>query len=383
MAHANTIFSQLLKLLPRHEFQKLARCHHVGQRLRKVSRWDQFTALTMAQLSGRQSLRDIEANLKIQRASQYHLGCRPIAKSSLARLNEKQPYTLYEALFCQILQRSKGLASRHKFRFKNPLFSLDASIIDLSLKIFPWSDFNRKRGAVKLHVGLDHSGHLPAFVNITGAHCYDVHGAENFDFPAGSIVVMDKGYTDYGWYKQLTDKDIFFVTRLRNNALYRVIERRRSAANQNITCDQTIKLTGKRAVREATPALRRIGYRDSDTGKHYIFLTNNFALSATTIAAIYKDRWQVELFFKALKQNLKIHAFVGTSKNAVLTQIWIAMCTYLLLAYVKFISKTSWSVQGIMRVLQINLFAKLDLMSLVRPLQPPDQSSPPQLRLLA
>lgn len=383
MAHANTIFAQLLQLLPRHEFQKLAKQHHTGQGLRKVSRWDQFTALCMAQLSGRQSLRDIEANLKAQSASHYHLGCKPIARSSLARLNEKQPYTLYEALFYQLLQRCQGLTSKHKFRFKNPLFSLDASIIDLSLKIFPWSDFNRTRGAVKLHVGLDHSGHLPAFVNITGAHCYDVRGAESFDFPTGSIVVMDKGYTDYGWYKQLVDKGIFFVTRQINNARYRVIESRASSKNQHIISDQTIELTGKRAQDEAVPALRRIVYGDPATGKRYIFLTNNFALAAKTIAAIYKDRWQVELFFKALKQNLKIHAFVGTSKNAVLTQVWIAMCTYLLLAYVKFIAKTSWSVQGILRVLQVNLFAKMDLLTLVRPMRPPDQTLSPQLRLLA
>ena len=381
MAHTSTVLSQLLKLIPRHEFQTLAKGHHIGQDLRKISRWDQFVSLFMAQLSGRQSLRDIEANMNAQHHHRYHLGVGNIAKSSLARVNVKQPYTLYEVLFQRLVKRCQCVSPQHKFRFKNPLFSLDSSLIELSLALFPWSDHNRHRGAVKLHVGLDHRGHFPAFATVTEGRRHDVPVGRTFDFPRGSMVVIDKGYTDYGWYKQLTDKGIFFVTRQRTNAVYRVVERRHVNPHQGMTSDQVIELTGIQFRDKGIPRLRRIGYRDPETGKHYVFLTNHFALAAKTIADVYRDRWQVELFFKAIKQNLKIHAFVGNSLNAVLTQIWIALCAYLLLSFLKFQSKTGWSQQRILRLLQANLFSKKDLMALIRP-SPPDIADPiPQMTL--
>lgn len=383
MAHANTVFSQLLKLVSRHEFQGLANRHHQGQALRKISRWDQFVAMIMAQLSGRQSLRDIEANINAQAHGHYHLGVRRIAKSSLARVNEKQPYTLYEALFEKLVSRCRGRSPRHRFRFKNPLYSLDSSLIELSLAIFPWADCNRSKAAMKLHVGLDHGGHFPTFATITDGIRHDVPVGREFDFPKGSVVVIDKGYTDYGWYKLLTEKGVFFVTRQRTNAKYRIVERRKVNRDQGITSDQVIELTGLQFRDQALPRLRRIGYRDAETGKHFVFLTNHFGLSPKTIADIYKDRWQVELFFKAIKQNLKIHAFVGNSRNAVLTQIWIALCAFLLLSYLKFLSKTGWSEQRILRLLQANLFSKKSLMDLIRPSPPADQGSPPQLPLWA
>jgi hypothetical protein len=383
LPHTNTVLSQLLKLIPRHEFQTLVNQHHSGQKLRKISRWDQFVSLFMAQLSGRQSLRDIEANMNAQRTHRYHLGVGKIAKSSLARVNEKQPHTLYEAMFEKMVKRCQSVSPKHKFRFKNPLFSLDSSLIDLSLALFPWSDHNRHRGAVKLHVGLDHRGHFPAFATLTEGRRHDVPVGRAFDFPKGSIVILDKGYTDYGWYKQLTDKEIFFVTRQRNNAVYRVNERLPVKRDKGITSDQVIELTGNKWKNEAMPQLRRVGYRDPETGKHYVFLTNHFGLAARTIADVYRDRWQVELFFKAIKQNLKIHAFVGNSFNAVLTQIWIALCAYLLLSFLKFQSKTGWTEQRILRLLQANLFSKKDLMTLIRP-SPPEYISPtPQMTLWA
>ena len=383
MAHANTVFSQLLRLVSRHEFQSLAKQHHQGQALRKISRWDQFVSLIMAQLSGRQSLRDIEANMNAQTGSRYHLGVRRIAKSSLARVNEKQPYTLYEALFGKLVMRCRGLSPRHKFRFKNPLYSLDSSLIELSLAIFPWADHNRSKAAVKLHVGLDHAGHFPVFATVTDGIRHDVPIGREFDFPRGSVVVIDKGYTDYGWYKQLTERGIFFVTRQRANAKYRVVERRIANRALGVTSDQVIELTGLQLKNKAMPRYRRIGYRDADTGKHYVFLTNHFDLSAKTIADVYKDRWQIELFFKAIKQNLKIHAFVGNSRNAVLTQIWIALCTYLMLSYLKFLSKTGWSEQRILRLLQANLFSRNDLLELIRPSPPANRGVPPQMTLWA
>lgn len=380
MSHHNTVFQQLLSTLSRHEFESLAKAHHKGQKLRSVARWDQFIGMAMSQLSGRQSLRDIEANLKAQGHKLYHLGAKPIAKSSLARVNEKQPFELYQGLFYKLLEKFDRQPSRHKFRFKNPLFSLDASLIDLSLKLFPWARCHYESAGVKLHVGLNHGTMIPEFVALSAGNEHDLVQARQFEFPKGSILVMDKAYLDYKWFKSLSDKGIYFVTRLRANALYQVLERRETHKGSGVTEDQIIQLNSSHAKKQGAPRLRRVGYLDKETGKQYVFLTNHFGLSAKTIALIYKDRWQVELFFKTIKQNLKIKAFVGTSKNAILTQIWIAMCTYLLLAFVRFASKTGWSIQRVMRVLQLSLFERRSLMEILNPPLPPDKDREPQLR---
>jgi hypothetical protein len=371
MAHTNTVFSQLLKLVPRHEFEKLANQHHKGQRLRKTNRWSQFVSLCLGQLSGRQSLRDIESNMKAQSQRLYHLGAKPIAKSSLSRLNEQQPADLYEALFSHLYARCQKQTNGHRFRFKNKLYSLDASLIDLSLKIFPWAHYALGKAAMKLHLSLDHSGHIPHFACITKGKVSDIEIGRTLHYSKGSIVVFDKGYTDYKWFKALTDKGVFFVTRVRKNALWRVEERRPVDKAKGLTSDQTITLTGVKPQKLGMPKLRRIGYRDPETGQRYEFLTNNFALSAQTIAKIYKERWQVELFFKWIKQNLKIKSFIGNSKNAIMTQIWISLCTYLILAYLKFSAKLNGSLQTLFRLLQLNLFLRRDLLSLLVGLPPP------------
>lgn len=374
MAHCNTIFAQFLKLIPRHEFETLAKAHHCGRSFRKTSRWSQFVALTMGQLSGRVSLRDLIDNLSAQSHRIYHLGCTPLSRSNLSRINETKPYELYEALFGRLLQRCQKVAPRHGFRFKNPLYSLDASTIDLCLSVFPWARFRQAKGAIKLHVGLNHQGYLPEFVTITDGRKHDITVGRVLQFPKGSLVAVDKAYNDYSWYKQLTDKGIFFVTRIKTNAKYRVVSHQRVLRNKGITSDQQIQLTTSKAAATYPQPLRRVGYRDPQSGKHYFFLTNNFKLSAKTIADIYKARWQVELFFKWIKQNLKIKSFIGTSKNAVLTQIWIALCVYLLLAFMKFGSRLGASLQQMIRLLQLNLFEKRDLMALLRgdpPIRPP------------
>lgn len=265
----------------------------------------------------------------------------------------------------KLLARCQGRAPRHGFRFKNKLYSLDASTIDLCLSVFPWARFRTTKGAVKLHVGLDHDGLLPAFLNITDGKTHDITAARAVRLPKGSILAIDRGYTDYAWYNQLNDNEVFFVTRQRRNAVYQVVERHPVLKTKGLTSDQTIRLTGTKG-KECPILLRRIGYRDSETGKHYIFLTNNFKLSASTIAAIYKARWQIELFFKWIKQNLKIKSFLGTSKNAVMTQIWIAVCVYLLLAYLKFVSQIGVSLQQMLRLLQLNLFERRDIQALLK-----------------
>lgn len=366
MAHSNTILAQILKLVPRHEFETLAKKHHTGRSFRTASRWSQFGGLVLAQLSGRVSLRDITENLSVQVHRLYHLGCRMISKSNLSRINEEKPYELYEALFGKLLMRCQPVASGHGFKFKNPLYSLDASTIDLCLSVFPWADFRTTKGAIKLHVGLNHAGYLPEFIQVTEGATHEVNIGKLLNFPRGSIVAMDRGYTDYSWYKALNDKGIFFVTRLKKNADYEVIKRQPVDKRQGLTSDQVIRFSGIQKARDCPIRLRRIGYRDPQTGKHYLFLTNHMKLSAKTIADIYKSRWQIELFFKWIKQNLKIKSFIGTSKNAVMTQIWIAMCVYLILAYLKYQSKLQKSLQQILRILQLNLFQKRDLMALLR-----------------
>lgn len=366
MSHSNTVISQLLKLLPRHEFESLANKHHVGRAFRKASRWSQLVTLVVAQISGRRSLRDIVENMTAQTHRLYHLGSARLSRTSLSRINEDKPYTLYEELFGRLLSRCQQVSPRHKFSLHKSVYSLDSSTIDLCLSAFPWAEFVSTKGAIKLHVGLNHDGYLPEFVAISDGKTHDLTAAKKLNFPKGSIVVADKAYTDFGWYKQLTDKGIFFVTRQKNNAKYRVVERRKCLKSKGIVCDQIIKLSGYKTSKIGPDRLRRVSYRDQDTGKLYTFLTNNMKLCAKTIADLYKARWQVELFFKWIKQNLKIKSFLGTSKNAVLTQIWIALCVYLLLSFLKFQSRIDLSLQQIIRLLQLNLFEKRDLMALLR-----------------
>ena len=326
----------------------------------------------MARLSGRNSLRDIVDNLSAQSHRLYHPGSARLSRANLSRINQDKPYTLYEALFGKLLTRCQGMVPGHHFRFKNPLYSLDASTIDLCLCMFPWADFRTTKGAVKLHAGLNHAGYLPEFVTITAGKTHDVMVGRTLDFAKGSIVAIDKAYNDYAWYKLLTDKGIFFVTRLKSNAKYRVIERRSVRKGKGLRCDQTIEFTGPQVAKKCPVRLRRIGYKDAETGKRYVFLTNNFNLPAKTIADIYKARWQVELFFKWLKQNLKIKSFVGTSKNAVMTQIWVAMCAYLMIVFLKFQFGMTKSMQQILRLLQLNLFDKRDLLMLLKVYPLPD-----------
>lgn len=373
MTHLNTVFSQILKLVPRHEFEALAKAHHKGRSFRTASRWSQFVCLSMAQLTGRNSLRDMIENISAQAHRLYHLGSTKLSRSNFSRINEDKPYTLYEALFNQLLKRCQGYVPGHQFTFKNALYSLDASTIDLCLSVFPWAKFKSTKGAVKLHVGLNHQGYLPEFVTITEGNVADITIGRTLDFPKDSIVVIDRGYNDHLWYKRMTQRGIFFVTRLKRPEKYRVIERHSVDKSCGLTSDQTIRFVSKDKPYKCPIPLRRVGYRDPITGKHYVFLTNNFELSAKAIADIYKSRWQVELFFKWIKQNLKIKSFIGTSKNAVMTQIWVALCMYLLLAFLKFQSKLKKSMQQILRLLQLNLFEKRDLMALLRGDPPMDK----------
>ena len=358
MAHCNTILNQILNLVPRHEFERLANQHHSGRSFRTASRWSQFVCMLVGQLTERKSLRDVVDSMGAQYRRLYHLGSAKLSRSNLARINENKPHELYEQLFGVLLRRASQVAPKHKFRFNNDLYSMDATTIDLCLSVFPWAKFRKSKGGIKLNVAMNHRGNLPEFVSLSNANEHEVKAGREVKFPKGSIVAADRGYTDYKWYKTLTDKGIYFVVRLKTNAKVRVLERREVDRSSGLTSDQTIEFTGAVTSAKCPCKLRRVGFYDEVSGRHYVFLTNNFKLAASTIAQFYKSRWDIELFFKWIKQNLKIKSFYGTSRNAVLTQIWIAMCAYLLIALLKFQSKIDLSMQKIFRLLQMNLFEK-------------------------
>ena len=377
VAHNDTVFAQVLKLVPRHEFESLARKHKSGRMSRSMTRWGQFVAMGMAQLTGRCSLRDIVSNLAAQSCKLYHLGVGVVTRSSLARVNAEKPWEMYEELHGRLLGRCQAKAPGHGYRFKAKLFSVDSTTIDLCLSAFPWAKFRRTKGAVKVHVGLDHEGYLPTFVRVTNGKTSDIEAARALTLPKGSIVAADRAYVDFAWIDSLISEGIHLVTRLKRGIKYGVVETREVNAKRGVTSDETIEFTSAKGRKQCPHRLRRIGYHDRKTGKDYVFLTTHFHLSAKTIADIYKSRWQVELFFKWIKQNLKVKSFVGTSRNAVMTQVWTAMCIYLILSYIKFANRIAWRLSEILRLLQLNLFERRPLRELLGSgnESPPDRSS--------
>ena len=382
MSHCSTVLSQVLKFVPRHEFQKLTQQLDPKRRSDAFGRWDQFVAMTSAQLSNRSSLRDIEQTLSRQQHLHYHHGSRLPSKSALARANQTLSADFYQSLFEKLYARCAGQArQRRSFRLPGKLFSLDASLIEVSLKLFPQANFNTMKAAYKLHLGLDHDGFIPAFATLTHGKVSDMDQARVMAFPKGSTVVFDKGYNDYTWHNTLTLQGINFVTRIRGNALYDVLATYEVPKNTAVLSDELISYTGQRIKKRGLEPVRLVRYRDPDTGKVYAFISNNLEWSAQTIADIYKQRWQVELFFKWIKQNLRIKAFIGHSENAVRTQVLIALCSYLILAFIRFQSGTAHSLQQLLRLIQTNLFARRPLWELINP---PDRmpSSVPQMALL-
>jgi hypothetical protein len=365
MAYSDTVIKQLLALVPRYEFDTLGQLHHAGQKFRSYNRWSQFLAMLIGQLSGRTSLRDITDNLMAQGKRLYHLGMKRTTKATLARVNAEQPAALYQALFARLLDRCQLVAPKHRFSFKGKLYLLDATVINLCLSAFPWAEFRQKKGAIKLHVGLDADGHLPVFMDMTKGKEHEINWARTLQLPKGSFVCIDRGFTDYRWYSDLTTNAVFFVSRLKSNADVQYLLKRAGRRSPGITNDQTIRL------KSVDQPLRLVAYTDPATGIDYRFVTNAHHLKAKEITEIYKERWRIELFFKWIKQNLKIKTFLGTTSNAVLTQVWIALCVYLMLAYLKFKAKLGSSMQQILRLLQLNLFARRDLIELFKP--PPIQ----------
>ncbi|MBI1425432.1 MAG: IS4 family transposase [Gammaproteobacteria bacterium] len=380
MAYHSTALAQFLKLVPRLEFEKLARAQDGARRSDALSRWSQFTALVLGHIGRRHSLRDIETALATQPAQRYHLGIQSVSRSALARANEQLHADFFQQLFYLLYQRCQhsSLPSK-RFRFKGKLFSLDGSLIDLSMKVFPWADIAPKKAAFKLHVGLDHDGLIPAFAEVSEGLESEMAVAGTFRFPPGSVLVFDRGYGRYAWHKQLTDRGLFWVTRARSNMKYEVVSEQPVVSGGGVISDQIIRLTGAKALKAGLDPIRRVEYRDAETNKHYVFLTNQRRWAAQTVADIYKSRWEVELFFKWIKQNLKIRSVIGHSINAVASQVFVALCVYLLLSLLKCASRSALGIQAILRLLQTNLFARRPIEGLLRP---PSADPPcPQLAL--
>jgi hypothetical protein len=363
MRSSCSIFSQILKLFPRTDFEKLVRKIGSDYRSKGLSSWDQFVAMLFCQLGRAHSLREIEGGLKSCEGKLNHLGINAPVRSTLSYANAKRPWELYEQVFFGLYQNISGqLALRKKkFKFKNKLVSLDSTIIDLSLSMYDWAKFRRTKGAVKLHMVLDHDGYLPCFGIVTDGKVHDVNAARMMEFSPGTIVVDDRGYNDYRLFSSWTKHGVFFVTRMKDNAQYEVIRENSVSSSSNIISDQIIQLTGIGAQEKCPHRLRRVIAVREDAGEYLVFLTNHFGLASTTIAAIYKDRWQIELFFKALKQNLKIKTFIGTSANAVKIQIWTALIAMLLLRFMQLKSGYDWSLSNLVALLRMNLFTHRDL----------------------
>jgi Domain of unknown function (DUF4372)/Transposase DDE domain len=362
MSQFSSIFGQLLQIFPKSEFYSAVKETQSEKGAKGFTCWGQFVAMLFCQLGQARSLREICGGLSSCLGKLKHLGIETApSRSTLSYANEKRPWQLYEKVFYQLLDKCRAIAPGKKFRFKNKLFSLDASVIDLCATLFDWATFRQTKGAVKLHLLLDHDGYLPVFAYITEGSVHEINIAKGLSFPKGSIVALDRGYTDYVLYARWTKEGVFFVTRQKGNADYTIVEERVVPEHRNIKKDQIIRFNGYRSKKNFPYPLRRIEVWDEEKKESIILLTNHLTFGSTTISAIYKDRWQIEIFFKTIKQNLKIKTFVGTSPNALKTQIWTALIAILLLKYLKFRSSFAWSISNLIAMLRYNLFTYRDL----------------------
>ena len=367
MIKVASLFSQLLHHFPRTEFAQLVAKHQAERRAKGFTCWTQLVSMLFCHMAHADSLREICGGLACCLGKLKHLGISKAPnKSTLSYANQHRPAALFEELFWTMADRfrkSGGLGSRkRKFRFKNKLLSLDSTTISLCLSLFPWAQFRRAKGGVKVHVLLDHDDYMPSFALITEAKRHDRTVARRFRLQPGSIVAFDRAYNDYVLFSQWTENGIFFVTRQKENAVYEVVEERDIPQYRSILSDQIIRLTGVKAEVKCPHLLRRIVVWDKVKGREIVLLTNHLDFGASTIAAIYKDRWEIEIFFKTLKQHLKVKTFIGTSENALRIQIWTALIALLLLKYLHHLSKFGWSMSNLATMLRLNLFTYRDLL---------------------
>ena len=366
MITTNSLFGQILQIIDFNDFQHLVNVMDADKFSKGFSCKEQLVAMLFCHFAHAKSLREICYGLHTCLGKISHLGIEEAPKrSTLSYANAHRPWQLYQSLFLQTLETCyrKAPGKKKKFRFKNKLFSFDSSLIELCLSLFPWAEYRQTKGAVKLHVLLDHEGYFPVFAHITEGREHEVNTLHWAPIPQNSIVVFDRGFIDYVLFDRYTREGVFFVTRMKSNAQYKVLERHPVDSEAGVICDQIIEWTGYKSRLECPGRLRRVKIRAEVDGETKIltFVTNHFDLSAKTIGQIYRDRWEIEIFFKILKQNLKVKTFVGTSRNALQIQIWTALIAHLLLKYMQFTSGCEWAISNLMALLRLNLFTYRDL----------------------
>jgi hypothetical protein len=378
MVNCGSLFSQTLSLINRHDFAKAAKELGAEKGAKGFTCWQQCVAMLFCQLAQAKSLREIVDGLSCCEGKLRHLGIEQAPpRSTLSFANGKRPWQLYERVYYQLLEKAQQYAPQKKFRFKNKLLSLDATVIDLCASLFDWAKFRQTKGAVKLHLLLDHDGYLPVFAHLTEGKSHELLIAHKLRLPKGSIVAMDRGYIDYRLFNRWTTEGVYFVTRLKENANFWDFEDRPLCKGSNVLKDQIIRLNPVAAGAPCRRDLRLVTVWDEKNQREIRLLTNHLELAATTIGAIYKERWQIELFFKTLKQNLKIKTFVGTSPNAVHTQIWTALIAILLVKCLQFRSKFQWALSNLIALLRWNLFTYRDLWQWIdRPFDTPPEAPP-------
>jgi hypothetical protein len=331
----------MLDLVSRSHFEKQVKEYKTEHGAKRLRSWTQFATMLFSQLTGQHGLRSIEQGMNNQRNGWYHLGInnteREVKRSTLSYANAHRSAELYEAVFKKLIIQAQSLSGNHEFKFKNPLYSIDSTTIDLCIKLFPWADFRKSKGGIKLTVKLDHQGKIPCFAVQSNAREHDTKKIREVPYEAGDVLVFDRGYTDYGYFASICERKAYFVTRLKRNTVYKRVKRNSVREGGNVISDYEITIPS--LSQEIT--LRKITVRDPKTKKRMTLLTNNLKWSAATVAGVYKERWQIEIFFKAVKQNLKIKRFYGNSRNSVMTQIWIALIAYLLFYLLKAKSKIS------------------------------------------
>jgi len=389
MIRSASLFSQLLRHFPRLQFAQLVTKHGAERHAKGFTCWSQFVAMTFCHLARAESLREICNGLACCLGKLTHLGIdTPPKRSTLSYANEHRSAGLYEDVFWSALEvfRSHGhlgAPGKVKFRFKSKLLSLDSTLISLCLSLFPWARYRRAKGGVKVHVLLDHDDYMPAFAVVTEGRKADVRIAPQLELNPGSIVAMDRAYNDFKLFDSWCGQGVFFVTRMKEGTVYEVVESRPLPTHRPILADETIRLASPQARKDCPRDLRRVVVWDEQGQREIVLLTNHLDFGATTISAIYRDRWQIELFFKTLKQNLKIRTFVGTSENALRIQIWTALIALLLLRWLHHLSRARWSLSNLAAMLRFNLFTYRDLTEwLHNPFEtPPEVPEPEQFSL--
>jgi len=367
----HTVFNQILQMIYRYNFKKSVDRYDGDRYTKRFNCWQQFIVLLFAQAKGLKSLRDIQISLRSQHRKWYHLGLESVAKSTLSDANNNRNCDIFKEIFYDLLSKCQRLAPKHNFKFNKPLYTMDSTLVNLCLSIFPWAKYRKMKGALKIHTLLDHSGCLPSFITVTDGKVHDIRVArdKHYDFPSllpDSIITVDRAYIDYSWLYSCTKQHVFFVTKAKSNIDCEVLGQHTQPKRKSVIADQKIRLTGFYTSKKYPETLRLITFYDEKTDNELQFLSNNFTLAAKTIADLYKARWKIETFFKWIKQNLKIKTFLGTSYNAVMTQIWIAMIYYLLLAFIKFQTKYSYSMQELARIIKELLMENISIIEMLR-----------------